>query len=63
MEAEVEWAIKQLKVRPGQDGIPIEMIKAGDGAMTKTITKICNNIWTTGKWPEDWKSSVFIPIF
>jgi Reverse transcriptase (RNA-dependent DNA polymerase) len=65
MEAEVEWAIKQLKDNkaPGQDGIPIEMIKAGDGAMTKTITKICNTIWATGKWPEDWKSSVFIPIF
>ena len=31
--------------------------------MTKTITKICNNIWTTGKWPEDWKSSVFILLF
>ena len=56
MEAEVEWAIKQLK---GQDGIPIEMIKAGDGEMTKTIKKICNKhvvLWTTGKWPEDWKS-------
>ena len=65
MEAEVEWAIKQLKDNkaPGQDGIPIEMVKAGDGVMTKTITKICNNIWTTGKWPADWKSSVFIPLF
>ena len=65
MEAEVEWAIKQLKDNkaPGQDGIPIELIKAGDDAMIKTITKICNNIWTTGKWPDDWKSSVFIPIF
>ena len=41
MEAEVEWAIKQLKDKaPGQDGIPIEMIKAGDGEMTKTIKKI-----------------------
>ena len=39
------------------------MIKAGDGEMTKTIKKICNNIWTPGKWPEDWKSSVFILLF
>src|SRR6218665_3883356 len=57
MEAEVEWAIKQLKDNkaPGQDGIPIELIKAGEDATIKIITKICNNIWKTGKWPEDWK--------
>ena len=65
MEAEVEWAIKQLKDNkaPGSDEIPIEMIKAGDDAMIKTITKLCNNIWKTGEWPEDWKRSVFIPLF
>src|SRR6218665_617166 len=64
MEAEVEWAIKQLKDNkaPGQDGIPIELIKAGEHATIKIITKICNNIWKTGKWPEDWKGSTFIPI-
>ena len=62
---EVEWAIEQLKDNkaPGQDGIPIELIKAGEDATIKIITKICNNIWKTGKWPEDWKGSTFIPIF
>ena len=47
MEAEVEWAIKQLKDNkaPGQDRIPIELIKA----TIKIITKMCNNIWKTGK--------------
>ena len=46
MEAEVEWAIKQLKDNkpPGQDGIPIERIKAEEDAMVQIITKICNNI-------------------
>src|SRR6218665_2464266 len=65
MEAEVEWAIKQLKDNkaPGQDGIPIELIKAGEDATIKIITKICNNIWKIGKWPEDWKGSTLIPIF
>src|SRR6218665_1186643 len=64
MEAEVEWAIKQLKDNkaPGQDGIPIELIKAGEDATIKIITKICNSIWKTRKWPEDWKGSTFIPI-
>src|SRR6218665_1437542 len=65
MEAEVEWAIKQLKDNEllGQDGIPIELTKAGEDATIKIITKICNNIWKTGKWPDDWKGSTFIPIF
>ena len=42
MEAEVEWAIKQLKDNkaPDHDRIPIEMIEAGDGVMTKTIKKL-----------------------
>src|SRR6218665_1863282 len=42
MEADVEWAIKQLKDNkaPAQDGIPIELIKA----TIKIITKMCNNI-------------------
>src|SRR6218665_3331415 len=60
-------AIKQLKDNKalGQDGIPIEliMIKAGEDVTIKIITKICNNIWKTGKWPEDWKGSTFILIF
>src|SRR6218665_114608 len=65
MEAEVEWAIKQLKDNkaPGQDGIPVELIKPGEDATINIITKICNNIRKTGKWPEDWKGSTFIPIF
>src|SRR6218665_2545334 len=62
MEAEVEWAIEQLKDNkaPGQDGIPTELIKAGEDATIKIIKKICNNIWKTGKWPEDWKGLTFI---
>src|SRR6218665_3029595 len=65
MEADVEWAIKHLKDNkaPGQDRIPIELIKAGEDMTIKIITKICNNIWKIGKWPEDWKGSTFIPIF
>src|SRR6218665_2187502 len=65
MEAEVEWAIKQLKDNEllGQDGIPIELTKAGEDATIKIITKICNSIWKTGIWPDDWKGSTFIPIF
>jgi len=48
---------------PGQDGLPIELTKAEEDATIKIITKICNKIWKTEKWPEDWKGSTFIPIF
>ena len=65
MKADVEWAIKQLKDNKalGQDGIPIELIKAVEDGMIKTIKKNCNNIWNTGKWSDNWKGTTFIPIF
>src|SRR6218665_3608126 len=51
VEAEVELAIKQLKDNkaPKQDGIPIELMKAGEDETIKIITKICNNIMKNRK--------------
>src|ERR1700735_4338666 len=47
MEAEVEWAIRQLKdtKEPALEKNPMELIKEGEEAVKKTITKICNQIW------------------
>jgi hypothetical protein len=46
----------------GPDGIPIELIKAAGEEGVRVMTKLCNKIWKTGLWPEEWKKSVFIPI-
>ena len=64
MEAEVEWAIEQLKNNksPGADEIPIELIKAAGDGITKEITVLCNKIWEKGEWPSDWEKSIFVPI-
>ena len=57
-------AIAALKCEktPGKDGIPAELIKQLGPRGTRMITDICNNIWATGRWPEDWTESVFIPL-
>ncbi|XP_062859485.1 uncharacterized protein LOC134321608 [Trichomycterus rosablanca] len=46
---------------PGCDNIPLELIKSSEAAID-VITCLCQQIWTTGKWPKDWTRSVFIPI-
>ena len=65
LESEVRKAIQQINNNkaPGCDDIPIELIKAGDEEMVKMITKLCQIVWDTGRWPSDWKKSVFVPIF
>ena len=46
----------------GGDGIPLELFQIlKDGAL-KVLHSICQQIWKTQQWPQDWKSSVFIPI-
>ena len=45
------------------DGIPIELIKIlKDDAVKVLLHSICQQIWKTQQWPQDWKRSVFIPI-
>ena len=43
----------------GGDGIPIQILK---GEAVKVLHSICQQIWKTQQWPQDWKRSVFIPI-
>ena len=46
----------------GGDGIPVELFQVlKDGAL-KVLHSICQQIWKTQQWPQDWKKSVFIPI-
>ncbi|XP_028666325.2 uncharacterized protein LOC114658417 [Erpetoichthys calabaricus] len=61
MEAEVALAIKQLAKNkaPGIDNIPVELLRPVPLAV---ITTLCQKIWESGKWPRDWKRSIFIPL-
>ena len=46
----------------GDDGIPVELFQILKDDAVKVLHSICQQIWKTQKWPQDWKTSVFIPI-
>ena len=46
----------------GGDGIPVELFQILKGDAVKVLHSICQQIWKTQQWPQDWKRSVFIPI-
>ena len=46
----------------GGDGIPVELFQILKDDAVKVMHSICQQIWKTQQWPQDWKSSVFIPI-
>ena len=46
----------------GGNGIPVELYKILKDYAVKILHSICQQIWRTQKWPQDWKRSVFIPI-
>ena len=46
----------------GGDGIPIELFQIPKDDAVKVLHSICQLIWKTQQWPQDWKRSLFIPI-
>ena len=46
----------------GSDGIPVELFQVLKDNAVKMLQSICQQIWKTQQWPQDWKRSVFIPI-
>ena len=46
----------------GGDGISVELFQILKDDAVKVLTSICQQIWNTKQWPQDWKKSVFIPI-
>ena len=46
----------------GGEGIPVELFQILKDAAVKVLHSICQQIWKTQQWPQDWKRSVFIPI-
>ena len=46
----------------GSDGIPVELFQILKDDAVKVLHSICQQIWKTQQWPQDWKRSIFIPI-
>ena len=63
-ECEVKWAIESItkKKASGSDGISVELFQILEYAAVKVLHSICQQIWKTQQWPQDWKQLVFIPI-
>ena len=64
LECEVRWALGSITTNKasGGDGIPVELFQILKDDAVKVLHSICQQIWKTQQWPQDWKRSVFIPI-
>ena len=64
LEREVKWALGSITMSKttGGDGIPAELFQMLKDDAMKVLHSICQQIWKTLQWPQDWKRSVFIPI-
>ena len=64
LECEVKWALGRITMNKasGGDGIPVELFQILKDDAVKELHSICQQIWKTEQWPQDWKRSVFIPI-
>ena len=64
LECEVKWALGSITMNKasGGDGIPVELFPILKDDAVKVLHSICQQIWNTQQWPQDWKRSVFIPI-
>ena len=64
LECEVNWALGSITANKanGGDGIPVELFQILKDDAVKMLHSICQQIWKTQQWPQDWKRSVFILI-
>ena len=64
LECEVKWALGSITVNKasGGDGIPAELFQILKDDAVKVLHSIRQQIWKTQQWPQNWKTSVFIPI-
>ena len=63
LECEVKWALGSITMNKasGGDGIPVELFQIPKEDAVKVLHSICQQIWKTQQWSQDWKRSVFIP--
>ena len=64
LKCKVKWALGSITMNKanGGDGIPVELFQILKDDAVKVLHSICQHIWKTQQWPQDWKRSVFIPI-
>ena len=64
LEYEVKWVLGSIITNKanGGDGIPAELFQILKDDAVKVLHSICEQIWKTQQWPQDWKRSVFTPI-
>ena len=62
MQSQVSLRKHNNKKATGGDGIPVELFQILKGDAVKVLYSICQRIWKTQQWSQDWKRSVFIPI-
>ena len=64
LECEVKWALRSTAVNKasGYDEIPAELFKSLKDDAIKVLHSLCQQIWKTQQWPQDWKRSILIPI-
>ena len=64
LECEAKWALGSIPINKasGGDGMPVELFQILKDDAVKVLHSICQQIWKTQQWPQDWKRSVFTPI-
>ena len=64
LECEAKWALESITTNKasGGDGIPMELFQTLEDEAVKVLHSICQQIWKTQQWPQDWKRSLFISI-
>ena len=64
LECKVKWALVSITTNKssGDDGVPVELFQTLKDDAVKVLYLICQQIWKTQQWPQDWKRSVFISI-
>ena len=64
LECKVKWALGSITMNEasGGDGFPVELFQILKDDAVKVLHSICQQIWITRQWSQDWKRSVFIPV-
>ena len=64
LDCQVTWALGRITTikASGSDGIPLELLQILKDDAVKVLHSVCQHIWKTQQWPQDWKRSVFIPV-